>query len=139
MARKQTSAASALERVPLLAGMNDKARGRLAKTMKDRTFKQGREVVAQGRTGAGFFLITEGEAVVTIGGEVIRTLGPGDYFGEMALLDGAPRSATVTAQTELSCLTISSWGFKAFVQENPQVAWDMLQRLAERLRESSLS
>ena len=139
MARKQTSAASALERVPLLAGMNDKARGRLAKTMKDRTFKQGREVVAQGRTGAGFFLITEGEAVVTIGGEVIRTLGPGDYFGEMALLHGGPRSATVTAQTELSCLTISSWGFKAFVQENPQVAWDMLQRLAERLRESSLS
>ena len=139
MARKQDSPASALERVPLLAGMNDKARGRLAKTMKDRTFKQGREVVAQGRTGAGFFLITEGEAVVTIGGEVIRTLGPGDYFGEMALLHGGPRSATVTAQTELSCLTISSWGFKAFVQENPQVAWDMLQRLAERLRESSLS
>ena len=139
MARKQPSAASALERVPLLAGMNDKARGRLAKTMKDRTFKQGREVVAQGRTGAGFFLIIEGEAVVTIGGEVIRTLGPGDYFGEMALLHGGPRSATVTAQTELSCLTISSWGFKAFVQENPQVAWDMLQRLAERLRESSLS
>ena len=139
MARKQDSPASALERVPLLAGMNDKARGRLAKTMKDRTFKQGREVVAQGRTGAGFFLITEGEAVVTIGGEVIRTLGPGDYFGEMALLHGGPRSATVTAQSELSCLTISSWGFKAFVQENPQVAWDMLQRLAERLRESSLS
>jgi CRP/FNR family transcriptional regulator, cyclic AMP receptor protein len=139
MARKQSSAASALERVPLLSGMNDRARGRLAKTMKDRTFKQGREVVAEGRTGAGFFLIIEGHAVVTIGGEVIRTLGPGDYFGEMALLHGGPRSATVTAQTELTCLTISSWGFKAFVQEHPQVAWDMLQKLAERLRESSLS
>jgi CRP/FNR family transcriptional regulator, cyclic AMP receptor protein len=139
MARKQPSAASALERVPLLSGMNDRARGRLAKTMKERTFAAGREVVAQGRTGAGFFLIIGGDAVVTIGGEVIRTLGPGDYFGEMALLHGGPRSATVTAQSELSCLTISSWGFKAFVQEHPQVAWDMLQKLAERLRESSLS
>ena len=139
MARKQPSPASALERVPLLSGMNDRARGRLAKTMKDRTFAAGREVVAQGRTGAGFFLIIDGSAVVTIGGEVIRTLGPGDYFGEMALLHGGPRSATVTAQSELSCLTISAWGFKAFVQEHPQVAWDMLQKLAERLRESSLS
>lgn len=139
MARKKDSPASALERVPLLAGMNDRARGRLVKTMKERTFKQGREVLTEGRAGVGFFIITEGTALVTIGDEVIRTLGPGDYFGELALLHGGPRSATVTAQNELSCLTISSWGFKAFVQEHPQVAWDMLQKLAERLRESSLS
>src|SRR5215207_1043884 len=138
MARKQPSPAGALERVPLLSGLNDRARGRLAKTMKERTFAPGREGVAQGRSGVGFFLITAGNAVVTIGGEAIRSLGPGDYFGEMALLHGGPRSATVTAESELTCLTISSWGFKAFVQEHPQVAWDMLQTLAERLREESL-
>jgi CRP-like cAMP-binding protein len=72
-----------------------------------------------------------------MGGEVIRQLGPGDHFGEMALLHGGPRLATVTAKTSLTCLTISAWAFKSFVQKHPQVGWAMLQTLAERLMEAT--
>jgi CRP/FNR family transcriptional regulator, cyclic AMP receptor protein len=105
--------------------------------MKERTFPPGREVVVEGRNGVGFFIIADGNAAVSIGDRVIKMLGPGDYFGEMALLHGGERSATVTADTELRCLTITSWGFKAFVQEHPQVAWGLLQSLAQRMQENA--
>jgi CRP/FNR family cyclic AMP-dependent transcriptional regulator len=74
---------------------------------------------------------------VTIGGRVVTMLGPGDYFGEMALLHGGQRTATVTADTELRCLTITSWGFKSFVQDYPKVAWSLLQTLAQRVAENA--
>jgi len=74
---------------------------------------------------------------VSVGDRVVRALGPGDYFGEMALLDGDQRSATVTADTELRCLGMTSWNFKSFVQDNPSVAWALLQSLAGRLREET--
>jgi CRP/FNR family transcriptional regulator, cyclic AMP receptor protein len=132
-----TSSAAALEQVPLLSELTQRDRQRLAKTMKERTFPPGREVVVEGRNGVGFFIIADGNAAVSIGDRVIKVLGPGDYFGEMALLHGGERSATVTADTELRCLTITSWGFKAFVQEHPQVAWGLLQSLAQRMQENA--
>jgi CRP/FNR family transcriptional regulator, cyclic AMP receptor protein len=132
-----TSSAAALEQVPLLSELTQRDRQRLAKTMKERTFPPGREVVVEGRNGVGFFIIADGNAAVSIGDRVIKILGPGDYFGEMALLHGGERSATVTADTELRCLTITSWGFKAFVQEHPQVAWGLLQSLAQRMQENA--
>jgi CRP/FNR family transcriptional regulator, cyclic AMP receptor protein len=132
-----TSSAAALEQVPLLSELTQRDRQRLAKTMKERTFPPGREVVVEGRNGVGFFIIADGNAAVSIGDRVIKMLGPGDYFGEMALLHGGERSATVTANTELRCLTITSWGFKAFVQEHPQVAWGLLQSLAQRMQENA--
>jgi CRP/FNR family cyclic AMP-dependent transcriptional regulator len=132
-----TSPADALEHVPLLAELTQRDRRRLAKTMKERTFPSGREVVVEGRNGVGFFIIADGTAAVSIGDRVIKMLGPGDYFGEMALLHGGERSATVTADTELRCLTITAWGFKTFVLEHPQVAWALLQTLAQRMRENA--
>ena len=132
-----TSPADALEQVPLLSELTQRDRRRLAKTMKERTFPAGRKVVVEGRNGVGFFIIADGTAAVSIGNEVIKMLGPGDYFGEMALLHGGERSATVTADSELHCLTITSWGFKAFVEEHPKVAWGLLQALAQRLYEST--
>jgi CRP-like cAMP-binding protein len=129
-----TSAAASLEHVPLLADLTQRDRQRLARMMRERTFAAGREVVVEGRNGVGFFIIAEGKAVVSIGERVISVLGPGDYFGEMALLHGGERSATVTADTELRCLTITAWGFKSFVLEHPNVAWALLQTLAQRMR-----
>jgi CRP/FNR family transcriptional regulator, cyclic AMP receptor protein len=137
MARKQQSSADALEQVPLLSGLNARARGRLAKTMKERSFPAGRDIVVEGHTGMGFFVILGGSAVVSIGGDPIRTLGPGDYFGEMALIHGEVRTATVTAKTPLTCLTISPWAFKTFVQSHPNVAWTMLENLVRRVKEAS--
>ena len=73
---------------------------------------------------------------VTVGGEYRTTLGPGDAFGEMALIDDGPRTATIVAATDLSCLALSPWDFRPFVEENPTVAWSMLQVLAQRLRDA---
>jgi voltage-gated potassium channel len=129
MASSTASTVEALERVPLLAELTKRDRQRLAGSLVERTFG--------GRGGVGFFLIVEGKAIVSVGDRVVRALGPGDYFGEMALLDGNQRSATVTADTELRCLGMTSWNFKSFVQESPSVAWALLQSLAGRLREET--
>jgi CRP-like cAMP-binding protein len=131
------SPAAALEQVPLLSELTQRDRQRLASNMKERTFPVGREVVVEGRQGVGFFIIVDGKAAVSIGDRMVHMLGPGDYFGEMALLHGGQRSATVTADTELRCMTITSWSFKAFVQDHPKVAWALLQTLAQRLAETT--
>ena len=137
MASSKASPVDALERVPLLAGLTKRDRQRLAQSLLERTFAPGKQVVVEGRGGVGFFIIVEGKAIVSVGDRVVRALGPGDYFGEMALLDGGQRSATVTADTELRCLGMTSWNFKSFVQENPPVAWALLRSLAGRLREET--
>jgi CRP-like cAMP-binding protein len=138
MPRSTFSSADTLEQVPLLEELTKRDRQHLAHSMKERTFRSGQQIVVEGRTGVGFFIILEGKAAVTIGGELIQVLGPGDYFGEMALLDGGERTATITADGELRCATMTSWAFKAFVVDNPKVAWAMLQTLAQRVRASRL-
>ena len=137
MASSTPSTFEALEQVPLLAELTKRDRRRLAQTMTERTYPPGKQVVVEGRGGIGFFIIVEGRAVVSIGDRVVRALGPGDYFGEMAMLHGDERSATVTADTDLRCLGVTAWNFKRFVTDNPSVAWALLQTLAERLREAS--
>jgi CRP-like cAMP-binding protein len=93
-------------------------------------------VTKEGAGAAGFFVIVEGNATVSVGGEVRATLGPGDYFGEVALIDEGPRSASITAATDILSYGLTAWEFKPFVEEHPQVAWAMLQTLARRLREA---
>jgi CRP/FNR family transcriptional regulator, cyclic AMP receptor protein len=138
MPRSTFSSADALEQVPLLAELSKRDRQHLAKSLKERTFRSGQEIVVEGRSGVGFFIILDGKAAVTIGGELVQVLGPGDYFGELALLDGGARTATITSDGELKCATMTSWAFKAFVMDNPKVAWAMLQTLAQRLRANRL-
>jgi CRP/FNR family transcriptional regulator len=93
-------------------------------------------ITTEGRSGVGFFLIEDGNATVSLRGEIVRTLGPGDHFGEIALIDEGPRSATVTASTDLRCRGLAAWEFKSFVQEHPEVAWPLLETLASRLRDA---
>jgi CRP/FNR family cyclic AMP-dependent transcriptional regulator len=124
----------ALRKVPLFAGLDDEDLGRLANQMKERRFSEGDPMTSEGSGGAGFFVITEGNATVSVGGEVKTTLGPGDYFGEIALIDEGTRSATITAATDVTAYGLTSWEFKPFVEDHPQVAWTLLKTLAERLR-----
>ena len=91
--------------------------------------------ISEGASGAAFFVITQGEATVSVHGEERARLGAGDHFGEIALLDEGVRSATVTAETELRCYGLTPWEFRPFVEEHPQVAWTLLQTIARRLRE----
>jgi|SRR5919106_3081320 CRP-like cAMP-binding protein len=125
-----------LARVPLFSRLAQADRKRLADRMSERSWREGEVVIEEGRGGAGFWVIESGNATVSIGGEVIRGLGPGDWFGEIALIDEGPRSATVTAATDLRCHGVVAWEFAPFVKENPEVAWALLQGLASRLRDA---
>jgi CRP-like cAMP-binding protein len=105
-------AADLLKRVPIFSDLDGKELERIAGSMKQRTFNAGDTVTAEGQTGIGFFVIDSGEAKVTVGGEERRRLGPGDYFGEVALLNETTRTATITAETELRCYGMTSWEFR---------------------------
>jgi CRP-like cAMP-binding protein len=126
----------ALRNVPLFAEFSDDDLERLARQMKERRFSAGSTVTSEGAGGAGFFVIIEGNARVNVGDEERAQLGPGDHFGEIALIDEGMRSATITADTDLLCYGMTAWEFRPFVEEHPQVAWVMLQTLARRLREA---
>ena len=126
--------ADELGRVPLFSGLSQRQLKRLARLFKERTFADGRSVVKQGQmSGVGFFIISEGEASVTVEGEEVARIGPGSYFGELALISEQVRSATVTAEGPLRCLVIAFWDFRNFAKENPEVSWKLLQHLVDLL------
>ena len=125
-----------LARVPLFSGVKEKDLKKLGKRMQERSFSEGEVITTQGETGLGFFVIEEGNAAVSRNDEVVRNLGTGDFFGEVALIDEGPRSATVVATSDLRCRGMTAWEFKPFVEEHPDVAWALLQTLVGRLREA---
>ena len=98
--------------------------------------KPGSELVTEGSTGHEFFLILSGEAAVRRGGRKVATLGPGDYFGELALLDRGPRSATISAETELEVAVIGQREFMSVLDQVPAVSHKLLVTMAHRLREA---
>ena len=126
----------ALRNVPLFAELDEKDLEQLARQLHERRFPEGAEVTNEGSTGAGFFVILEGNADVSVGGEHRATLGPGDHFGEIALIDDGTRSASIVAATDLLCYGMTPWEFRPFVEEYPQVAWALLKTLARRYREA---
>jgi CRP/FNR family transcriptional regulator, cyclic AMP receptor protein len=123
-----------LQRVPLFADFEGRDLKRLARSFKERTFGAGSEIASEGKGGAGFFVIEDGEATVSVRGAERGKLGPGDYFGEIALIDDGGRSATVTAETELRCYGLTAWEFRPLVEGNASIAWKLLETMAKRLR-----
>ena len=123
-----------LRQVPLLAGLGDRDLERLADRFQERSFPEGATVLQEGSTGTSFYVLAEGNATVSVGGEVKATLGPGDYFGEMAVFDEGVRSASVVAATDLRTYFLTPWEFRPYVEEHPELAWKLLQNLARRLR-----
>jgi CRP-like cAMP-binding protein len=136
MIRPMAASVETLRKVPLFAELEDRELERLAQHFKERTFPEGSAVTTEGGTGAGFFIIADGSATVSVAGEEKATLGPGDFFGEIALVDEGTRSATIIAATDLRCYGLTAWEFRPFVEEHPQVAWPLLKTLARRLREA---
>jgi CRP/FNR family transcriptional regulator, cyclic AMP receptor protein len=125
-----------IRQVPLFAGLDKKDIQGLASTMKERRFDTGDTVAVEGSTGIGFFIIDEGEATVSVQGQEVNTLGHGDYFGEVALIDDGARTATITAKTPLTAYGITSWEFRPLVESNAKIAWKMLEIMAKRLRDA---
>jgi len=107
---------------------------RIAERAIEVDFPAGRQIVRQGEVGTGFFLITAGSAQVVRDGETIARLGPGDFLGELSLLDREPRIATVVAETPTTCLAIASWEFETLLEAQPRLAISILRGVARRLR-----
>ncbi len=125
-----------LRRVPLFADLSKRETQQIARLFKERRFAKGETVVKEGSGGAAFFLIDSGEATVSVGGKQKATREPGDYFGEIALIDEGARMATITAVSELVCYGLTYWDFRPLVQENGAIGWKLLQSLAKKLRDA---
>ncbi|HYH92179.1 MAG TPA: cyclic nucleotide-binding domain-containing protein [Candidatus Saccharimonadales bacterium] len=123
-----------LAAAPLFAGVAAADLERLAGRTVEVEFPAGRAIARQGEVGTGFFVIATGAAQVIRDGEVIAHLGPGDFFGELSVLDGQPRTAQVVATEPTVCLGLASWEFEAAIGEEPSVALAVLRGLAGRLR-----
>jgi CRP-like cAMP-binding protein len=133
-----TNVVDALANVPMLSSLDRKHLERLAKDFTERTFPAGSVVVRQGDDrGIGFFVIADGEAVVSVDGAEVSRLGPGTHFGAIALIADRHRTATVTAETELHTYVMTLWDFRSFVQNDAEVAWKLLEQLAEMVQKSS--
>jgi CRP/FNR family cyclic AMP-dependent transcriptional regulator len=123
-----------LKKVPLFAGLDDRELGQIAATMRERRFSTGDTVTQEGAGGAGFFIVEEGEADVSVEGEQRGTIGAGDYFGEIALLTGSDRTATITAKSDMVCWGMTPWDFRPLVESNSAIAWKLLTAMAEKLK-----
>jgi CRP-like cAMP-binding protein len=124
-----------LASVPLFTNLPKKTLDRLGRIVTERQFPAGTDIVNEGEVGAGFFLITDGAVeVLSKDGQRLNALKKGDYFGDMALLDGRPRSATIRATDPTTCLVMSRWDFMAEVRQNPDIALELLAEMSERVR-----
>jgi CRP-like cAMP-binding protein len=125
-----------LQRVPLFSELDRRELERLARSFKERSYSAGDTVAAEGAGGVGFFVIADGQARVSVHGDQRGTLGPGDYFGELALIDQGERTATVTAESDLRCFGLTPWEFRPLVETNAAIAWKLVQATAKRLRDA---
>ena len=125
-----------LQDVGLFSACTDRELTQIARAMDEVSVVAGRDIVTQGTLGHEFYLIVDGRATVSRDGTVVAELGPGEYFGEMALLDGAPRNATVSASEPTNLLVLGQREFAAVLDSSPGVARKLLTHMAARLREA---
>jgi CRP-like cAMP-binding protein len=128
-----------LAKVPLFRGLKERQIQRLSSRFVSRDYESGQDIVTQGKGGAGLFIMVSGAAeairVRTDGSKVVvNTFGSTDFFGELALLDDEPRTASVVATQETTCLVLSQWEFFGALREDPDMAIEILQELARRFR-----
>ena len=127
-----------LKRTALFAGFNDRQIAGVLAVANERQFAAGEQIIRRGEEGGlGFYLILEGRTEVQAGDAVLAHLGPGDYFGEMALLrEDTPRTADVMALEDTSCLVITQWAFKSLLAAHPDMVLAIMGELARRLRDT---
>jgi CRP-like cAMP-binding protein len=122
--------------VPLFAAADDRFLERLAGEFMERTFKAGETIVEEGESGRTFIVIESGRVTVTVHGQEVGRLGPGDAFGEMALIDKSSRTATVRADTNVHCYQLPVWSFRPLVESHPEIVWALLETVAQRVRDA---
>ncbi len=129
------NAVDVLKSVPLFSELSRGELKSVADEFREEMYSPGQDIVTEGQSGGPFFCITEGRAQVIVGGRTLNDLGPGSYFGEMALLEGGTRSATIRAETHVKALAITSWNFLALLQGNWEITKKVLAQLSQRVRE----
>jgi CRP-like cAMP-binding protein len=132
-----TEHAALLAAVPLFEGLSRRQLAAVAAAVADRTVPAGTAVTVEGAPGVGFHVVITGTARVTVAGVPVRVLGPGDHFGDIAVLTGSDRTATVTAITDLRCLVLTSWDFHRLVWSQPGVAVRVLTSTTAHLLEQA--
>lgn len=126
-----------LSRTNLFAGVDADGLDRIADRMQELDVPADRVIARQGEIGTGFYVVASGMVRVVRDGETLAELGPGDFFGELSVLDGKPRNAQVVSTEPTVCLALATWDFEAVVAEQPSVALAILRELAGRLRAST--
>ena len=129
-----TDIASALARVPLFEGISDESMERLVAVTGELEFEAGQYIVLQGQVGTGLYVVVDGAARVLRGTEEIATVGPGDFFGELSVIDQMPRNASVQAAESTRCLAVASWDLLDLVETDPKFALNLIKGLVIRLR-----
>ena len=129
-----TTTAEALRAIPLIQGMSDRSIEIIAGIARETTYPEGSRLVQEGDPGDSFVILRSGGATVDQGGRHLRDLGSGDFLGEIALLDGGPRTASVTATDDIDALVIDREGFQRLIDQFPVVRFDVVSALTQRLR-----
>ena len=132
-----TTNTQALRAIPLFGGMSDRSVEIIAEIVREASFPAGASLVKEGEPGESFMIIREGAATVDQGGRRLRELGAGDFLGEIALIDGGPRTASVTASDPVTALVIDRVGFQRLMSEFPVIRFDLVSALTQRLRQRS--
>ena len=130
----KTDPTESLRRVPLFAGLDRKELELLAKLAKEQRYEPGATIVKTGASGHGLYIIKEGNVSVVRDGQKVASMGPGQFFGEISVLDGGPRTADVRADTDTVCLTLISWEIKPLLMDNAAISYKMLLEMVKRLR-----
>jgi CRP/FNR family cyclic AMP-dependent transcriptional regulator len=130
----KTDPTESLRRVPLFAGLDRRELEMLSKLIKEQRYAAGATIVKAGADGLGLYIIKEGAIEVIRDGQKVASMGPGQFFGEVSVLDGGPRTADVRAATDTVCLTLVSWEVKPLLMDNPSLTYKMLLEVVKRLR-----
>jgi len=123
-----------LKQTPIFAKTSETSLKTMLKSAIEKTVKAGEKLVAQGERGTGFYLIINGRADVMAGGEKLASFKEGDFFGELAVIDGAPRTADVVAVEDTTCIVVSQWAMRSIISSHSEIALSILEELVERLR-----
>lgn len=133
----KTDPTETLRQVPLFSSLDKKELALLAKLVKEQTYQPGTTIVKAGAGGHGLYIIKEGEVSIIQDGKTVSSMGPGQFFGEISVLDGGPRTADVRAEAPTTCLALISWEVKPLLMENAGITYKMLLEMVKRLRNTA--
>ena len=133
----KTDPTESLRKVPMFAGLDKKELAELGKLVHEQSYAPGTDIVKTGAGGHGLYIIKQGRVSVIQNGKTVATMGPGQFFGEISVLDGGPRTADVRAETDTVCLNLISWEVKPLLMDNASITYKMLLEMVKRLRSTA--